>query len=133
MEDNTQSDFLLFLIRDLSSTETEISGTFVEMFLFYYYSLFYHFLYSFITLSSGSAVCPFMFLHISYLYSSKNSGTFSQGHLYLRDTSIQGSQKISPEKRPHKIFASFTSVEETPLFRGKRHVFWVPKPWFDIC
>ena len=77
MEDNTQSDFLLFLIRDLSSTETEISGTFVEMFLFYYYSLFDHFLYSFITLSSGSAVFPFMFLHISYLYSSKNSGTFS--------------------------------------------------------
>ena len=77
MEDNTQSDFLLFLIRDLSSTETEIPDTFVEMFLFYYCSLFYHFVYSFITLSSGSAVCPFIFLHISYLYSSKNSGTFS--------------------------------------------------------
>ena len=35
MEDNTQSDFLLFLIRDLSPTETEISGNFVEMFLFF--------------------------------------------------------------------------------------------------
>jgi len=68
--------YILFLIRDLSSTETEVSGNFVEMFFFFFYSLFYHFVYSFITLSSGS-VCPFIFVHISYLYSSKISGTFS--------------------------------------------------------
>ena len=78
MEDNTQSDFLLFLIRDLSPTETEISGNFVEMFLFFFiflYSSSYLFV-SFITLSSGS-VCRFIFVHMSYLYSSKNSGPFS--------------------------------------------------------
>ena len=76
MEDNTQSDFLLFLIRDLSSTETEISGNFVEMFFLLLFFVLPSVVYSFITLSSGS-VCPFIFVHISYLYSSKNSGTFS--------------------------------------------------------
>ena len=77
MEDNTQSDFFLFLIRDLSSTETEILGNFVEMFLFFIIRCFtILFTRSVITLSLG-LVFPFIFVHISYLYSSKNSGTFS--------------------------------------------------------
>ena len=68
--------YILFLIRDLSSTETEVSGNFVEMFFFFFILCFTILFYSFITLSSGS-VCPFIFVHISYLYSSKISGTFS--------------------------------------------------------
>ena len=75
MEDNTQSDFFLFLIRDLSSTETEISGNFVEMFLFLLFVVL-PFCLLVQSLSLG-LVCPFIFVHISYLYSPKNSGTFS--------------------------------------------------------
>ena len=49
------------------------------------------------------------------------------------DTSIKGTppfrgQKIWSLKNVHIIFESVTSIERTPLFRGKGHVFWVRNP-----
>lgn len=121
----TQSDFLLFLTRGLSSTETEVSSNLVEIFSFFF-SLFYHFVYSFLALSSGS-VCSFIFLHIRYLYSSKNSGTFPYVHLYSRDTSIQGSQKLVPEKLPHNLCVCYLYWSVTSVHLGKGTRFLGPE------
>ena len=49
----------------------------------------------------------------------------------LWDSSIQWTSpfrrhKIWSQKNVH-IFVSVTSIEGTPLFRGKGHFFWVPK------
>ena len=54
----------------------------------------------------------------------------------LWDSSIQWTSpfrrhKIWSQKNVH-IFVSVTSIEGTPLFRGKRHFFWVPKPKFNL-
>ena len=59
------------------------------------------------------------------------SGTSPLGSLYSWDTSIQGTQNLVPEKNFHIIFECVTAIEGTPLFRGKEHIFWVPKPGFD--
>ena len=59
------------------------------------------------------------------------SGTSPLGSLYSWDTSIQGTQNLVPEKSFHIIFECVTAIEGTPLFRGKEHIFWVPKPGFD--
>ena len=40
-------------------------------------------------------MCPLSF--------SKYSGTSPLGHVYSRDTSIQGTQDLVPEKRPHNL------------------------------
>ena len=58
------------------------------------------------------------------------SGPFPLGHLYLRDTCIQGTQNLVPEKNAHIIFVSVTAIEGAPLIRGKGHFFWVRKPGF---
>ena len=55
----------------------------------------------------------------------------------LWDTSILGTppsrgQKIWPRKNVHIIFVSIISVGWTPLFRGKGHFLWVPKPGFNL-
>ena len=50
------------------------------------------------------------------------------GHLCSRDTS----SKFGPEKNVHTIFVFVTSVLGTPLFRGRGHCFWVPKPRFNL-
>ena len=44
------------------------------------------------------------------------------GHLHSVDT------KFGPGKNFQIIFESVTAIEGTPLFRGKEHIFWVPKP-----
>lgn len=121
----TQSDFLLFLIRGLFSTETEVSSNLVKIFSFFF-SLFYHFINPFLTLSSGS-VCSFIFLHIRYLYSSKNSGTFPYVHLYSRDASIQGSQKLVPEKLPHNLCVCYLYWSVTSVQLGKGTGFLGPE------
>ena len=59
------------------------------------------------------------------------SGASPLGHLYSRDTFIQG-HKIWSWNNAHIIFVSITSVEGTPLFRGKGHIVWVPKPRFIL-
>ena len=56
------------------------------------------------------------------------SGTSPLGSPYSWDTSIQGTQNLVPEKNFHIIFECVTAIEGTPLFRGKGHIFWVPKP-----
>ena len=55
------------------------------------------------------------------------SGTSPLGSLYSWDTSIQGTQNLV-EKNFHIIFECVSAIEGTPLFRGKGHNFWVPKP-----
>ena len=40
--------------------------------------------------------------------------------------------KIWSQKNVHLIFVFVTSIEGTPLFRGKGHVFWVPKLGFNL-
>ena len=55
----------------------------------------------------------------------------------LWDTFIQGApsfkgHKIWSRKNVHIIFVFVTSFEGTPLFRGKGHCFWVPKPGFNL-
>ena len=40
--------------------------------------------------------------------------------------------RLWSRKNVHIILVSITSVEETPLFRGKGHFFWVPKPGFKL-
>lgn len=100
MEDNTQSDFFLFLIRDLSSTETEISGNFVEMFLFFIIRCFtILFTRSVIIVRIGLPfyICAYK---LSVL-AQKQWNLFLETSLFKGLTSIQGSQKLVPEKRPH--------------------------------
>ena len=53
------------------------------------------------------------------------------------ETTIQGTppcrgHKIWSRKNFHAIFVSVTSIEGTPLFRGKGHFFWVSKPVFNL-
>ena len=67
-------------------------------------------------------MCPLSF--------SKYSGTSPLGHVYSRDTSIRG-HKIWSLKNVHIIFESVTFIEGTYLFRGKGHVYLVPKTGFD--
>ena len=59
----------------------------------------------------------------SYTYStiSPAFGTpVFRGHLCLGDTSVQGTQNLVPEN-VDMIFVFATSIEGTPLFRGKGH------------
>ena len=44
-----------------------------------------------------------------------------------RDTSIHGTQKLVPLKCSPPSLYFMTSVDETPLFRGKGHFFWAPE------
>ena len=63
----------------------------------------------------------------SYTYSTTSPafGTpLFRGHLYSGDTSVQG-HKIWSQKNVDIIFVFATSIEGTPLFRGKGHFFWV--------
>ena len=39
--------------------------------------------------------------------------------------------KLRSRKNVDMIFVFVTSIEGTPLFRGKGHFFWVPKPRFN--
>ena len=50
-----------------------------------------------------------------------------QEHLHSEDTTWN----LVPEN-VHIIFVSITSVEGTPLFRGKGHFFWVPRPRLNL-
>ena len=75
------------------------------------------------------------FLHLflsllAGLLSQYGWGTSPLGHLYSRHTSR--GQKIWPLKNVHIIFESIISVGWTPLFRGKGHFLWVPKPGFNL-
>ena len=36
------------------------------------------------------------------------------------------------QKNVHITYLFVTSIEGTPLFRGKEHFFWVPKPGFYL-
>ena len=47
-----------------------------------------------------------------------------RGHLCLGDNSVQGTRNLVPEN-VDIIFVFATSIEGTPLFRGKGHFFWV--------
>ena len=46
-------------------------------------------------------------------------------------TPIQGAQ-IWSRKNVHIFFVSVTSFEGTPLYSGKGHSLWVPKPTFNL-
>ena len=48
------------------------------------------------------------------------------GHLHSADT------KFGPGKNAHIVFVSVTFNEEIPLFRAKGHLFWVPRPRFNL-
>ena len=48
------------------------------------------------------------------------SGTSPLEHLYLRDTSIQGTQKLVPKKCPHNLCICY-------LYLGERDTFVGPK------
>ena len=55
----------------------------------------------------------------------------------LWDTSILGTppfwvHKIWSRKNVHIFFVSVTSIEGTPIFSGKGHIFGVPKPGFNL-
>ena len=59
--------------------------------------------------------------------------------LLLWDTSIQGippfrEHKIWSQKNVHTMFVYkfVTSGDGTPLFRGKRHLFWVASAEFSV-
>ena len=53
------------------------------------------------------------------------------GTSLLWDTSIQGTQTLVPEKHPYNLVA-VTCIKGTPPFREKGHIFWVPKPKFNL-
>ena len=55
----------------------------------------------------------------------------------LWDTSIHGTasfrgHKLWSWKNTHIILVSVTSIKGTPPFREKGHIFWVPKPKFNL-
>ena len=52
--------------------------------------------------------------------------------LLIWATSIQGSQNLVPEMNVHITFEFVSSIEGTPLFRGKRQFFWATKPGFNF-
>ena len=56
------------------------------------------------------------------------------GHLDSRDSSIQGMQKLVLDRCSVNLcmYLLNTSIEGTPLFRGKVHFFWIPKPKFKL-
>ena len=56
---------------------------------------------------------------------------YSGTSVYSRDSSIQGTQNLAPTNI-HIIFLSVSSVEGTPLFRGKGHFFLVLNPRFYL-
>ena len=61
-----------------------------------------------------------------YIYIHLYRGTSPFGHLYSRDTSIQGTQNFVPEKLSHSL-----CLKGQYLFSGEKgHFFWVLKPWF---
>ena len=60
------------------------------------------------------------------------SGTSPLGHLCSRDTSSILGHKIWSRKNVHLLFVFVSSIEWTPLFRGKGHFLWVLKPRFNI-
>ena len=69
-------------------------------------------------------------LHVSIIYCC--SGTFPLGHLYSRDTSIQGTQGLVLEKHPYyNCFICYLYWEDTSI-QGKRDTFWAPKPGFKV-
>ena len=69
-------------------------------------------------------------LHVSIIYCC--SGTFPLGHLYSRDTSIQGTQGLVLEKHPYyNCFIYYLYWEDTSI-QGKRDTFWAPKPGFNL-
>ena len=76
-----------------------------------------------------SHVIPFH--HLMLLFISYYSRTCLLGHLYSGYSSIQG-HKIWSRKNVHIIFVFVTSIEGIPLFRGKGHFSWVPKPRFNL-
>ena len=47
-------------------------------------------------------------------------------------TPLFNGHKIWSRKDAHIVFESVTFIVETPLFRGKGHLFWVPKPRFNL-
>ena len=62
-----------------------------------------------------------------YLQWNLSFGTpLFKGHLHSADT------KFGCEKNVYIIFVSVTSIEGTPLSRGKDHFSWVPKPRFNL-
>ena len=61
------------------------------------------------------------------------SGTSPLRHLYLRDTSIQWLQNLVSGECSHSFCICYvTSIEGTPLFRGKGHFFRVLKPRWNL-
>ena len=70
-----------------------------------------------------------MFIHISFhlFFIDLNiySGTFPLGQLYSGDINLF-------RKNVHIIFICCLFIKKTPLFRGKEHSFWVPKPTFNL-
>ena len=63
----------------------------------------------------------------------KNIGMVSEKTVttHLEWNPIQGTQNFVRERRPHDII-SVTYIEGTPLFKGKRQVFLVLKPGFNL-
>ena len=87
-----------------------------------------HIIFVFVTsieetpLFRGHKICSHKNVHIIFVLLP-----LLKGHLYSGDRKF-GSTKIYV----HIIFVSVTSIEGTPLFRGKGHFFWVPKFGLNI-
>ena len=47
-------------------------------------------------------------------------------------TPLLRGHKLWSRKNAHIIFLCVTSIERTPLFREKKHFFWVQKPKFNL-
>ena len=99
---------------------------------YYYYYYYYYYWYKYKTVIVVALFYKYWFLielinRIIILY----RGTSSLRHLSSRDTSIQGTQNLAPTNI-HIIFLSVSSVEGTPLFRGKGHFFLVLNPRFYL-
>ena len=69
-------------------------------------------------------VCTF-YLSIKSLSSNQftrtSCGTSPLGHLFSRDTSIQGTQNLVPKKRPHNLWIYYLYWGEMDTFSGFRN------------
>ena len=51
---------------------------------------------------------------------------------FIQRSPLFKGRKLRSRKNVHMIFVFVTSIEGTPLFRGKGHLFWVPKLGFNL-
>ena len=77
----------------------------------------------------GDNFCPIFLRNLVQWNLSFGTPLF-KGHPHSGDTST--GHKIWSRRNVHIIFVFVASIEETPLFRGTGHFFWVPKPEFNL-